>query len=220
MVNLIKDKEDIDKFADIFIAGLPDGFLYKGNNLRNFCKGFLETYQDFYRTLKKSVSDLLIVDETNLFLDEYKTMYGLPNVLFPEINTNEEAAFAISMMKEAQQLISKDDFENFMALLGYNVKFYSYNNNLLENSTFDYSFPISFTEGTTGKDKYTYLIWVEEGESNDPLTFNNLGDAFDLDFVESENNLQKVKNILDYLKPDYLIFQYITTYTKELYGLN
>ena len=219
MINLIKSKEDIDTFADLFINSLPDGFLYNGDNTRNLCKGFLEVYQDFYKTIQQAVNDIFDITETNLYLEEYKVMYGLPNVLFPTINTNEEAVFAISMMKLSQQLLSKEDFESFMLLLGYNVTFYKLNNSTLDNSGFDYGFPISFSYGVSGKDKYTYWIYVQEGESADPTTFNNLGDAFDLDFVESENNRLKVKKILDYLKPDYLIFQYISLYTKNLYGL-
>ena len=136
-----------------------------------------------------------------------------------DINTNEDAVFAISMMKASQHLFSKEDFENFLLLLGYSVTFYKINNEILDNSGFNYGFPISFSYGVNSKDKYTYWVYVEEGQTADSSTFNNLGDAFDIDFVESENNLGKVKIILDYLKPDYLIFQYITTYTKNLYGL-
>lgn len=219
MINIQKARKNIENFLDLFMSGSPKGYLYNGENTRNFCKGFLETYQDYYKTLEQAINDIFTVTETSLYLEEYKTMYGLPNVLFPEINTNEDAVFAISMMKASQYLFSKDDFENFLLLLGYNVTFYKINNEILDNSGFNYSFPISFSYGVNSKDKYTYWIYVQEGESTNPSTFNNLGDAFDIDFIESENNLQKVKIILDYLKPDYLIFQYITTYTKNLYGL-
>jgi hypothetical protein len=105
-------------------------------------------------------------------------------------------------------------------LLGTTVRFYSVNNSILENSSFNYSFPITFTSGISSKDKLTYLVWIDD--SNDvgvETEFNGIGDAFDLDFVNSQNNFQKTKIILDFLKPDYLIFEYITTYTKNLFGL-
>jgi hypothetical protein len=95
------------------------------------------------------------------------------------------------------------------------------NQSLISNSTFNYSFPISFSSTITTKDKLTYWIYTEEtpGSNSDEPEYNNIGDAFGLDFISASSNLQEVKKILDFLKPDYLIFKYITLYTKNLYGL-
>lgn len=217
-IDLLKENRDINNLTSLFIRSLPEGYLYN-DSLSDLAKGFVEAYQDFLLTFEKSINDLFYIDETNIFLDEYKVMYGLPNPLFPDIQTKEQAVLAISMMKLSQTLISKEDYENFMLLLGFNVKFYKINANILENATFPYNFPITFSPSTTRKDKLTYWIYVEDsGDNIDP--FYNLGDAFPVEFVQSQNNLQQVKKILDFLKPDYLIFKYITLYTKNLYGLN
>ena len=219
-IDLLKDSRDIEGITDSIISALPKGFLYESDELRDFFKGFMGVYQDVMLTIEKSANDLFYLDEDSLYLEEFLVMYGLPNVLFPDIQTKAEAVFAISMMKLSSTLLSKEDYENFLALLGFNVTFYSVNGSVLENQTFNYNFPIAFSNSISYKDKLTYWVYVEEDDSSGIGTdFNNIGDAFDLDFVSSQNKLQEVEKILDFLKPDYLIFQYISLYTKNIYGL-
>lgn len=216
-IDLVKSLSDSDQFAKIILNSLPKGYLYS-SSLKPFIIGFIETYKEFLQFLNISINDILSVNEQSLYLDEYLVMYGLPNPLFPVLQTNKDKVFAISMMMKVKDLRTELDFTNFLALFGYNVKFYSLNQSLVENSTFPYGFPITFSPSTTHKDKFTYLVWTEE--SSETLgEFFNLGDAFDLDFVEIENNALDVKRILDYLKPDYLIFEYINTTQKNLYNL-
>lgn len=216
---LIKQK-NIDEICDLALTAFPQGDLYgNSDEFRNFLKGFLAPFLNFNKILDKNIEDQFKIDENSLRIQEFLTMYGLPNVIFPELTTLEDKVFAISMMKVARTLRSKGQWEGFMADLGYNVKFYSPNNTILEQSGFPYSFPISFTNTLGTKDKLTYWVWVEEATFDEEVEFFNLGDAFPLDFVETNNNLLKVKKILDYLKPDYLIFQYITSQTKNLYNL-
>lgn len=217
-LNILKNVRDIDSLTDLAMRSFPQGYLYESDELRNLLKGFLVTFLDVYLEIEKNFSDLFYLNTDNYYLEEFKRMYGLPNPIFPDSNTVEEDIFAITMMKLSQTLISVQDWENFMLLLGFNVKFYSLNNTLLESSTFQYTFPFTFSNSITTKDKLTYWIYVEEPEDTVD-DFNNIGDAFDLDFVEVNTNLQKVQKILDFLKPDYLIFHYITLYTKNLYGL-
>lgn len=216
-IDIIKKNKNIDSLADLVIGGLPNGFLYN-ESLADFIKGFLTTYQDFLLQFNQAMKDQFFITENSLFLDEQKIMFGLPNVIFPDISTKSQAVFAISMMKYSKNLISKEDYENFMLILGLKVKFYSLNNVLLENSSFDYGFPACFSSSVTKKDKLTYWIYVEE-ENTSVDFFYGLGDAFDLDFVSPKNNLETARKILDFLKPDYLIFEYITLETKNLFGL-
>ncbi len=209
-----KETKDINEFALSYIKGFPDGFLYS-DSLLDFVKGFLVTYQDFYTQYQKAINDLFDMDASNLFLDEFKTMYGLPNALFPEINTDEDAAFAITMMKLSRSLISVEDYTNFLALLGYSVIFYPFNPSMITHTTFPYTFPIYFSGSLGGKDKLTYWVYVEEASGG----AYNIGTMFPITFLSSSSNELKVKNILDFIRPDYLKFVYITLETKNLYGL-
>ena len=211
----IKTKEEI---VELMLSTFPSGYLYRNNEgLRQIIEGIAQTYYQISKDVQKVFDDLFFINKDNQFLQEFLAEYGLPNIIFPTINNGEQAAFAISMTKQSRLLVSKEDFENFLLLLGYNVKFYHLNT-ILENSGFDYSFPISFTESLGLKDKITWWIYIESGNE---ITgeYNGIGDAFDIDFVESSTNVQFVKNILDYLKPDYIIFQYIDAETKALYGI-
>ena len=216
-IELLKTNKDIDKYADFFVNALPDGYLYNAS-LKNFIKGFLGDYQEYYTQFETAINDLFILSPSSIYLDEFKIMYGLPNILFPDIKTADQAVFAISMMKLSRTLISKEDYENFMLLLGLPTTFYSLNNSLLEHEGFDYGFPITFSPSISTKDKLTLLVYVQES-GEDLGDFNNIGDAFDLDFVASPNKSQEAKKILDFLKPDYLLFEYIDASTKTLYGL-
>lgn len=216
-IDIVKKNKNIDDFVELAIGGLPDGVLYN-ESLSDFIKGFLTTYQDFLLQFNQAMKDQFFITENSLFLDEQKIMFGLPNVIFPDLSTKAQTAFAISMMKYSKNLISKEDYENFMLILGIKVKLYSLNNTLLENSCFDYGFPGCFSSSVTKKDKLTYWIYVEENNTA-MEDFYGLGDAFDLDFVSPRNNLETARKILDFLKPDYLIFEYITLETKNLFGL-
>jgi len=186
--------------------------------LISFIKSFCESYSVFLKDLNKGINDLFDITSENIFLEEFKAEYGLPNVLFPEINTNEEAALAITAMKVSKNLVSVEDFKNFMLLLGYDVEFYQVNNSILELSSFSYSFPVVFTPAISKKDKLTYLVYINT-QNNTETDFYNLGDAFAIDFVPAADNVENIKNILDFIKPDYILFEYITTETKNLYGL-
>ncbi len=216
-IDIAKKLKDPEELAKTWIRSLPKGYLYN-HTLISFLKSFCESYSVFLKDLSNGVNDLFDVTEDNIFLEELKAEYGLPNALFPAINTKEEAALAITSMKISKNLLSVEDFKNFMLILGYNVEFYQVNNSILELSSFDYGFPVVFTPAISTKDKLTYLVYIES-ENNEETDFYNLGDAFDIDFVQSSNNIENVKNILDFIKPDYIIFEYITTETKNLYGL-
>jgi hypothetical protein len=214
-IDILGKLDDIDEFANLFIRSLPDGYLYN-ENLKPFVKGFLTSYQDYLRVLNTSINDIFDITADNYFLEEFKREYGLPNALFPVINTNEEAALAVTMMKKSKYLNSKEDFENFLLLLGYNVEFFLMNDYAKTHLGFNYSFPVAFSNSITGKDKLTYWVYVEDSAT---ISFRNIGFAFPIQFSNSGNNTNKVKKILDFIKPDYLIFRYINSTTKTLYGL-
>lgn len=211
--------ETIDDLTDLFMTALPKGQLYGGDEtFRSFVKGLLTPFKTYLDKTQSAIRDQFTIDEENEYLDENLVMYGLPNVIFPSFSSNAEKAFAISMMKAARNLKSKADFENFMLALGIEVKFYQLNVELKDHLGFGYGFPAAFSPATTTKNKLTYLIWVNESQETVD-NIQNLGNAFPIQFTQVPNNLLEVKKILDYLKPGYLIFQYINTNIKNLYNL-
>jgi hypothetical protein len=216
-IDIAKKLKDPEELAKVWIKSLPKGYLYN-YNLVSFIKSFCESYSVFLKDLNTGINDLFDVTADNIFLEELKAEYGVPNTIFPTINTNEEAALAITAMKTSKNLLSVEDFKTFMLLLGYDVEFYQVNNLILELSSFSYGFPVVFTPAISKKDKLTYLVYINN-QNNAETDFFNLGDAFAIDFVPAANNVENIKNILDFIKPDYIIFEYITTETKNLYGL-
>ena len=219
-IDLLKETRDLDALTDLCLNSLPEGYLYQGDGLKKFVKGFLVGYKELYEKIENDTNSLFIIDENNTLLSKYLVEYGLPNVLFTDITTTEEAVFAINTMKLASTLVSEQDFINFLAMFGINATFYNLNSpELLNHVSFDLAFPISFSNSISAKDKLTYWIYVEEPDDDPNVEYNGIGDAFDIDFISSTSKLQQTKTIMDFIKPDYLKFQYITLYTKQLYGL-
>ena len=218
MPNAVPFLKSVDEITELMLSAFPPGYLYRNNKgLREIVSGFAVELLVASKKIQKVSDDYFYITETSAFLDRWLAEYGLPNIIFPDVTAPQKAVFAITMMKVARNLVSKEDYENFMKLIGFDVKFY-HANATLDNSGFNYSFPLAFSNSVSLKDKITWWIYIPAG-SGTTEEYNGIGDAFDIDFVPSGNNIQFAKNILDYLKPDYIIFQYITLYTKQLYGL-
>jgi hypothetical protein len=220
MIDLLKETRDLDCLTELCLNSMPEGYLYQGEEFKKFLRGFLTGYKELYEKIEKDTNSLFVIDENNTLLSKYLVEYGLPNVLFSDITTTEQAVFAINTMKLASTLVSEQDFINFLALFGINATFYNLNSTeLLNHVSFDLAFPISFSNSISAKDKLTYWIYVEEPDDDPNVEYNGIGDAFDIDFISATSKLQQTKTIMDFIKPDYLKFQYITLYTKQLYGL-
>jgi len=219
-IDLLKETRDLDGLTELCLNSMPEGYLYQGEEFKKFLRGFLTGYKELYEKIEKDTNSLFVIDENNTLLSKYLVEYGLPNVLFSDITTTEQAVFAINTMKLASTLVSEQDFINFLALFGINATFYNLNSTeLLNHVSFDLAFPISFSNSISAKDKLTYWIYVEEPDDDPNVEYNGIGDAFDIDFISATSKLQQTKKIMDFIKPDYLKFQYITLYTKQLYGL-
>lgn len=225
--NLLNENIDLSIFAETKLALFPQGYLYNFKNRLNqdtdffkIVKSLFCSFIDCYSQIEKAINDSFTIDEQNIFLDEYLKKYGLPNVIFSNLQNNIDKVFAINMMRSVNYISSKKDFEDFFSLLGLDVKLYQINEVFDGLDGFDYSFPITFdnSSGISGKNKLTYWVYVEENNSN--LTnINNIGDAFNIEFGNSENNIVIVKKILDYIKPEVIKFIFIDKETKEIYGL-
>lgn len=211
----IADKDDI---VNLMLSALPSGYLYRNNEgIKQIIEGFATGYVETINYINKCFTDLFEINADNQFLDRFLAEYGLPNVIFPIIENNEQAAKAISIMRISKNLVSKEDYINFMALLGYEIEMFHLQETI-ENTTFDYSFPIAFSPSTTYKDKLTWWVLIKTKQQQE-TDFNNIGDAFPIDFVDTSVDINFAKKILDYIKPDYIIIQYITQSIKETYGL-
>lgn len=212
---MFENLKDVDKALSLFISSLPKGYLYN-ESLKPFVKGFLIEISKTAEVIDKAFNDKLDLTEDSYFLDEELTKFGLPNEIFTDLDSVDKKLFAISMMKKASTLVSKEDYENFMALFGYQIELF-HNNNLIDHCGFDYSFPICFTESLTTKDKLTWLCYIPEGEAE--TDYNGLGDAFDIEFVTSPSDITFPKKVLDYIKPYDIIIQFISLETKTAFGL-
>ena len=215
-IELLTENRNLDDFILSRITTLPEGMLYnfrENSNLFKVAKGLFNHFRENYLLLEEVINSIYKIDVNNYYLEEYKRLRGLPNIIFPDLKSKEESVFAINMMSLANELFSRKDFEDFLFLLGYNVKIYK-----MPPIGFDYELPFSFSNSISKKDKLTFFVYVEENNQISE-SFNNLGDAFPLEFVDISNNTTKVKKILDYIKPWYIKFIYIDFETKNLYNL-
>ena len=219
-IELLKTNRDLEDYTLSRAGTLPNGLLYNlhpESNLFKVLKTLFTGYRDVYLTLEKVLNQLYTLNEDNYYLDELLRKYGLPNILFPNINSNKEKVFAIQTMKLVPFLLTKKDFEDFLLLLGYKIIIYP-STAIKKHKTFNYRFPVTFSNSITKKDKLTFLVYVEENNKSSQ-EFNNIGDAFNIGFVNIENNLEKVKKILEYIKPCYIKFIYINSTIKNFYNL-
>jgi hypothetical protein len=215
-IELLPANETLDEFILSRINTFPEGMLYnfrENSNLFKLAKALFSHFRVNYLLLEEIINSINKIDVNNYYLEEYKQMKGLPNVIFPDLKTKEDSVFAINMMSLANELFSRKDFEDFLFLLGYNVKIYK-----MPPIGFDYEFPFTFSNSISKKDKLTFFVYVEEIDQAIE-SFNNLGDAFPIEFVNISDRTAKVKIILDYIKPCYITFIYINLQTKNLYNL-
>jgi len=205
-----------DDIAELMLSAFPNGYLYRNNaGLKKIINGFAKSYYEVVKDIQKVFDDLFNINANNQFLDNYLSEYGLPNVIFPDIQNSEQAAFAITAMRVANTLVSENDYINFLALLGLEVKFYHYQNTLLPHHGFPYTLPM-ILGGVPPKNKLTWLIDVVD-ESNSQA---NLGVPAPIYLFNSTADTNFAKKILAYLKPDYIIFKYLDSETKALYGIS
>jgi len=209
----LKSQEEI---TDIIISALPAGYLYKNNDgLRQIINGYAKTYFEIAKDIQKIFDDLFTININNQFLDKFLGEYGLPNVIFPSIQNASQAVSAISAMRVARKLASKEDFENFMALLGFTIKFYHNQNTLLDHYIYPYTYPRIYG-GIKPKNKITWLVEIVDNSQSKA----NYGMSHPRYYYNSTSDTVFAKKILDYLKPSYIIFKYIDSSFKELYNIS
>lgn len=221
-ITILDDKFlDANEYTLARCQALPKGYLYKINqdlNIFQLLKSFSVEYQDIYKEITKAINGFYIIDETSIWLDELLSTYGLPNIIFPVLSNAKDKALAINMMRYLKTLNSVESYQEFLLLLGFDVKFYLVNEILKPYIGFNYSFPICFSNSTSGKDKITYFVSVNISEMV-VETVQNIGSAFQIQFTMANNTLLEVKKILDFIQPDFIIFQYITNAERQLYNI-
>jgi len=203
-VNLLDNVENLDKFSKACFLSFPKGGIYnvvngeKGENNYTYFfqlfRGLLASKFSIFATLNEVINQCYEITVDNLYLDEYKNKYGLPNPIFQpsDLQTKESIVFAINAMKFANQLLDIKSFRSFFAFLNINVKFYKHTD----------MFPT-----TVPKEKLLYYVYV--ADDNDTTEFYNLGSAFPLQFGVIGDKTNKVKQTLEYLAPVDAIFSII-----------
>ena len=198
---------------------LPKGYLYEINeelNIFKILKSFSVEYQDIYKAITKAINSFYIVDENSIWLDELLSTYGLPNVVFPVLSTSKDKALAINMMRYLKTLNSVESYQAFFQLLGYNVSFY-----LFGDFQAYFIIPTAIPTGIGGglpKEKLTYLVYVEENVIANDGT-EGIPSSIPTSIYAPSGNLTIVRRILDFIKPDFIIFKYITFEERKSYNL-
>lgn len=209
----LKTQEEI---RDLMLSALPNGYLYRNNDgLNKILDGFAKSYLQIAKDIQQIFDDLFTINTTNQFLNNFLGEYGLPNVIFPSIESPQQAVSAISMMKVARNLNSKEDYQNFMTLLGFEVYFYHYQNTMLDHHIFPYTYPKIFG-GVRPKNKLTWLVEIVSKNTSKA----NFGVSHPRYFYNPTSSTLNAKKILAYLKPDYIIFKNIDADFKALYNLS
>ena len=222
-IDILGENIDVNKYTLARCQNLSKGYLYQTNedaNLFKLLKSFCIEYQQCYTQLELTINSFYTLDEKSIFLDELLTTYGLPNVIFQDFNTIQDKVVAINTMKMVNKLLSIKDFEIFFLYLGYKVKFYHRNTILEGHMMFDYTGDIFFIDNINGTGLLTYWFTVEEDYSTSNNTNNTQFDySFDIEFTSGNDNARKVQIILDYIKPSYIIVEYLTNEAKRLLNL-
>lgn len=197
---------------------LPKGYLYEINqdlNIFQILKSFGVEYQDIYKEITKAINSFYIVDENSIWLDELLSTYGLPNVIFPVLSNAKDKALAINMMRYLKTLNSVESYQAFFQLLGYNVSFY-----LFGDFQAYFIIPTAIPTGIGGglpKEKLTYLVYVEENVIQNAT--EGIPSSIPTPIYAPSDNLSIVRRILDFVKPDFIIFKYITFEERKSYNL-
>lgn len=210
---------DANKYTLARCQLLPKGYLYEINeslDIFKILKSFSVEYKDIYREIEKNINGFYIVDETSLWLDEFLSIYGLPNIIFPVLLNAKDKALAINMMRYLKTLNSLESYQTFLQFLGYNVSFYLYG---------DYqeyfAIPTSIPTGIGGglpKEKLTYIVYVQENVTDSAAT-EGIPTSIPTPIYSTSDNLLIVRRMLDFIKPDFIIYRYITFEEKASYNL-
>ena len=211
---LDKNYLDATQYTLARCQGVPQGYLYdikESLDIFKLLKSFAVEYQDIYKQIEKNINGFYIVDENSIWLDELMTTYGLPNVIFPVLSNAKDKALAINMMRYIRALNSVESYQTFLQLLGYNVSFY-----LFGDLQAYFIIPTAIPTGIGGglpKHKLTYLVYVQENQNIDGIY--DIPTVIPTPIYSVSNNLSVVQKILDFIKPDFIIFKYITFNEKK-----
>jgi len=218
ITTLTQDLLDIDQYTIARSQILPKGYLYQQNkdkNLFKILKSFSIEYQDIYKEIDKNINGFYIIDENSIWLDEFATTYGLPNIIFPELETAKDKAFAINMMRYLRTLNDVKSYESFFRMLGLYVSLYPAS----DLSDF-FIIPTKIPTGIGGglpKHKLTY--WVSVRENAEIENIFDIPTIIPTPIYSVTNNISIVQRILDFIKPDFILFKYLTSFDKKMFYL-
>lgn len=117
------------RYADSLAMYLPGGPLFSakfiaGSNLRNLLRGIAGRYVQADEYVDELLKEYL-PDETNLFLDEWEVVLGIPDTCFDGSGTVQERRTAILVKLSALGVQTQADFVALAAKFGVSVNVYA-----------------------------------------------------------------------------------------------
>ncbi len=195
----------VDDYIDMMLSSASLNYV-KGGNFYNVYKVFAKLFFEKLKELETLENGYYEPYETYPFLDAMIKDYGLPNAIFPNLSTLQEKLYAITVMKKAKTIQNLDDLEALFLLLGVEVKFRKcYATDYEDNFGFG-----DFYETDISKinlERITVFYYVINTAITDEMEDNfGFGEFWESDLIGSPF----VKQVLDFLSIDYIIFKEIT----------
>jgi len=195
----------VDDYIDMMLSSASLNYV-KGGNFYNVYKVFAKLFFEKLKELETLENGYYEPYETYPFIDAMIRDAGLPNIMFPNLNTFQEKLYAITVMKKAQTIQNLDDLEALFVLLGVEVKFRKlkktpYNNN------FGFGRFYETDESKINLKRIKVHYYVQNYKKSKKL-YNNFGFG---KFIKNDLiGSPFVKQVLDFLSIDYIVFMEIT----------
>jgi len=195
----------VDDYIDMMLSSASLNYV-KGGNFYNVYKVFAKLFFEKLKELETLENGYYEPYETYPFIDAMIRDAGLPNIMFPNLNTFQEKLYAITVMKKAQTIQNLDDLEALFVLLGVEVKFRKlkktpYNNN------FGFGRFYETDESKINLKRIKVHYYVQNYKKSKKL-YNNFGFG---KFIKNDLiGSTFVKQVLDFLSIDYIVFMEIT----------
>jgi hypothetical protein len=195
----------VDDYIDMMLSSASLNYV-KGGNFYNIYKVFAKLFFDKLKELEALENGYYEPYETYPFLDVMIKDYGLPNAIFPNLSTLQEKLYAITVMKKAQKIQNLDDLEALFVLLGVEVKFRKLKKTPYYNN-FGFGRFYESDESKNNLKRIKVHYYVQNYKKSKKL-YNNFGFG---KFIKNDLiGSPFVKQVLDFLSIDYIVFMEIT----------
>lgn len=166
-------KYTIDFWTNLFYSNLPSDICFSRDKESNTYK-FFESLCTQWKEINEKISDFINNRSpriTNIFLEEWESVVGIPDSCFLVAETTEQRRKNIIFKLRAINITSSQDFIELASILGFTITITS---GSAQGSFFPFTFPHIFEIPINSSSR-----WVVNG-SDDPLlqcVFNKLKPA-------------------------------------------